>query len=88
MTVPVEIFLWNEVETAKKQLQVGSSTGLDGVTAIEITKIPTPILAPIFNNWLLFKQMPEDLKLSKTVFIPEKANVETSEDLRPITIAP
>lgn len=88
MRVLGEGFLWDEVETARKQLQKGSSPGLDGVSVTELKKIPTPILAHIFNNWLVFKQIPEDLKLSKTVFIPKKENFQTPEDLRPITIAP
>lgn len=88
MNIATTLIEWDEVENAKKHLQKNSSPGLDGLTVPELRKIPSSILAHLYNNWLIFKHIPEEMKISKTVFIPKKDDAEKPGDLRPITIAP
>lgn len=66
--------------------QTGTAPGPDGLSNTELKKIPTSILAHIFN-WMIYKTLPEDLKLSRTVFVPKEVEVKSLNDLRPITIA-
>lgn len=81
-------FEYDEVEMALRSLNQASSPGPDGVNARELRKIPTEIITHILNNFLAFKQVPDELRISRTVFIPKNDSPSGAEELRPITISP
>lgn len=81
------LFEWDEVEAAIRSLNQGSSPGPDGVRVRELKRVPTEILMHIINNFLTFQHIPDQLKISRSVFIPKKGSPECAEDYRPITIS-
>ncbi|XP_064462061.1 uncharacterized protein LOC135372364 [Ornithodoros turicata] len=73
-SVEVTPFLPDEVIWAMKSLDKRAAPGPDGLTRTDLAKIPPKILTHILNNFLAFQDIPEEMKASRTVFIPKKAN--------------
>lgn len=80
------LFEWDEVGEALSLLNQSSSPRPDSVKVRELRKIPITILMHILNNFLIFKHVPKELRISRTVFIPKCPTPAGPEDLRPITI--
>lgn len=76
-----------EVPQALKMAHKGSATGPDGLTASELGKVTPGILALIYNNWLSHACLPDELRASRTVFIPKEPDAASASELRPITIS-
>lgn len=79
---------WRPISTTEikfGRLSLITAAGPDGVSARLLRSIPVGILCRLFNL-LMWSGLPEDLLLSKTIFLPKKAQAETPEDFRPITI--
>lgn len=85
VSVPFILFDWEEVESARKTMQSATTPGPDGLFVSELNQISISILAHIFNNWNIYKTFPEDLKLSRMVFVPKNSDVNSPDDLRQIT---
>ncbi|KAL1476953.1 hypothetical protein MTO96_036115 [Rhipicephalus appendiculatus] len=68
-------------------MALGSAPGSDGLTVRDPRKIPPDVLALITNNWLTHHHFPDDLRISRTVFIPKCSNASSPSELRPITIS-
>lgn len=82
------LFTEAEVAVAIRLLAAKSAPGPDNVSVTELLKIPPSILTHIFNNWLAFGLVPLEMKQSRTVFIPKKANPQGPGDFRPISVSP
>ncbi|XP_064462019.1 uncharacterized protein LOC135372304 [Ornithodoros turicata] len=87
MKVPLGPVVEAEVIRVMDSLNDGVARGLDGITGPELKKIPARILTHVLNNFMKFQDIPEDLKMSKTVFIPKAATPRSASDLRPITMS-
>ncbi|KAL1479469.1 hypothetical protein MTO96_051817 [Rhipicephalus appendiculatus] len=59
----------------------------DGLTVRELRRVPPEVLALIANNFLTHHRLPEDLRESRTVFLPKCPDATTATELRPITIS-
>ncbi|KAH9382307.1 hypothetical protein HPB48_008839 [Haemaphysalis longicornis] len=80
-------FSREEVEWAFRVMRADSAPGPDGLTLRELRKIPSAITALILNNWLCHHHMPDELRESRTVFIPKTSAAPNPSELRPITIS-
>ncbi|KAH7935748.1 hypothetical protein HPB52_013041 [Rhipicephalus sanguineus] len=79
-------FTVEEVHRALKAMAPRSAPGPDGLTIKELRRVPPDMLALIMNNFLTHHHLPEDLRESRTVFLP-KCPDAAATDLRPITIS-
>lgn len=84
----MEPFTAGEVSVAIKSTALMSAAGPDGITLDQRRKIPPSIIAHIFNNWLTLERIPEEMKMAKTVFIPNCQGAAAATDFRLITISP
>lgn len=73
-------------EVAAVNLPLNSAPGLDGITVRQWRAIPASIKALLFNIVLHCGGFPEDLLVSRTVFIPKKGDCSQPGDFRPISI--
>lgn len=88
-SLPPDAPLFSEDEVAR-DLQLahkGSAPGPDGLTVPELSKVPPGILALIYNNWLSHGYLPNELRASRTVFIPKKPDATSASELCPITLS-
>lgn len=76
----------DEIKQAK--LKAGSAPGPDGMTVKQLNTIPSWALAVMFNSFLLKRDLPKRLKLSRTRLIPKKDIITGPGDFRPITLTP
>lgn len=65
-----------------------TATGPDGMTARELRGVPFTHLALIMNLILRIGEIPRNLALSRTTFIPKVPEASRPEDFRPIAVAP
>lgn len=84
----VETISTVEVYRTLKGCQDRSAVGPDGYGFSGLKRIPSDILATIFNGWLVDGRVPAELKLSRTVMIPKSSAPEAASDFRPLTIGP
>lgn len=63
-----------------------SAPGPDGVSARLFRSIPSALLIRMYNLLMWCRRLPEDLLVSRTVFIPKKSGASDPGDFRPITI--
>ncbi|KAH7953867.1 hypothetical protein HPB49_013197 [Dermacentor silvarum] len=80
-------FSSEEVALALKGMATASAPGPDGLTVREMRKIPPGVLALVFSNWLTHHNITDELRLSRTVFLPKSLDTSSASDLRPITIS-
>lgn len=76
-------------EDVKRELSKMSNhkaPGIDGLTTLDIRRASTSDIACLFNIFLLKGDVPNELKMNKTTFIPKKPQPGPG-DWRPITIA-
>lgn len=81
------LFSEGEVEMVLKSLQTQTALGPDGLTVRELRKVPADVLVHVFNNWLSFASLPDELRSSRKVFIPKHAEAASASELQPITIS-
>lgn len=68
-------------------MRADSAPSPDGLTVREFKKIHPAITALILNNWLSHHHLPDELRESRTVFIPKTSSAATFSQLRPIPIS-
>lgn len=84
-----EDVVWGPVtsdEVVKAKVKTGTAAGPDGVSPAVWNKVPASVKAILFNIFLLTGAIPAELRKSRTVFLPKKANSELPGDYRPISI--
>lgn len=64
----------------------GSAPGPDGVSVRLYRSMPAAVILRIFNLLMWCEELPEDLLLSRTTFLPKKKDANHPGDFRPITI--
>lgn len=75
-----------ERELGWGRIERTTAAGPDGISARLFRSVPGEIVLRIFNLLLWCRRLPEDLLLSRTIFLPKKAEARTPGDFRPITI--
>lgn len=65
-----------------------TATGPDGMTARELRGVPLSHLALILNLIMKIGEVPRNLAVSRTTFIPKVPEASRPEDFRPIAVAP
>ena len=75
-----------EIRAARPSLAV--LPGPDGLMARQFRAIPLGIIVRIFNLILWYENLPKDLAISRTIFIPKKSQASLSGEFRPISISP
>ena len=67
--------------------ECNTAPGPDGLSARILRKMPTEILARIYNLLLWCRRLPVHLRLARTVLIPKIKDPSSSAEYRPITVS-
>ncbi|KMQ88340.1 reverse transcriptase [Lasius niger] len=89
--VPIKEDIWTPItgnDIKRSRIPRASAPGPDGISARLYRSIPTTVIIRLFNLLLWCERLPEDLLLSRTIFLPKKTNASEPGDFRPITIPP
>lgn len=78
----------SEPDLKHGRIMKSSAPGPDGVPARLFRSVPSVILIRIYNLLMWCRRLPEDLLVSRTIFIPKKSGAADPGDFRPITIPP
>ncbi|XP_064462034.1 uncharacterized protein LOC135372324 [Ornithodoros turicata] len=86
-TVEVSLFELEDVRVALAGMDRKAAAGTDRVSVNDLMAVDSRILLHIMNNFFVYRAIPEDLKSSKTVFIPKKTAPKSASDVRPIPMS-
>ena len=85
MSAPWEPIMLPEVREALPEYNTAS--GPDGLWARILRKMPTEILARIYNLFLWCRRLPVHHRLARTVLFPKIKDPSSSAEYRPITVS-
>lgn len=81
--------LWRPVtseEVAAALPPRGSAPGPDGLTPIQLRRLPHEVPVKLMNLFLLARKLPRSLLRARTTLLPKKAAPASPADFRPITV--
>ena len=79
-------FSEGQVLDVMKGIKLDSAAGPDLVTRKMIFEWGVNVLRPIVNSFLRLGKIPDSLRINRTTLIPKKADPESVNDYRPVTI--